>query len=173
MSSKLPSYAGNWSSQISRYPWICRKTIWVPHQYSPWKSFGKLAAEVPYDTAAELFQELTGVGLSDHTVHEVVDELMGGLTVLDVSPTAAEIQAQVARVAAGKSWRPILVLAIDGADVPVRPETAKDRRSGRRHQRAKRARWTGEWREAKGFRVLSDRRRAHHPAAELAPGPNG
>jgi len=45
---------------------------------------------VPYDTAAELFQELTGVGLSDHTVHEVVDELTGGLTVLDVSPTAAE-----------------------------------------------------------------------------------
>ena len=47
------------------------------------------------------------------------------MTVLDASPTAAEIQAQVAQVAAGKSWRPILVLAIDGADVPVRPETAK------------------------------------------------
>jgi len=82
------------------------------------------------------------------------------LTVLDASPTAAEIQAQVAQVAAGKSWRPILVLAIDGADVPVRPETAKGRRSGRRHQRAKRARWTGEWRETKGFRfyLIDDER---------------
>jgi hypothetical protein len=74
------------------------------------------------------------------------------MIVLDVSPTAAEIQRKVAQVAAGKGGRPILVLAIDGADVPTRPETAKGRRPGRRHQRATRARWTGEWRDAKGFR---------------------
>jgi hypothetical protein len=36
--------------------------------------------------------------------------------------------------------------------VPTRPETAKGRRPGRRKTRANRARWTGEWREAKGFR---------------------
>src|SRR5205823_1974453 len=72
------------------------------------KAAAQLAAEVPYDTAAELFQELTGVGLSDHTVHEVVDELTGGLTVLDVSPTAAETRrrwpgSRQAR-AGGRSW---------------------------------------------------------------------
>jgi hypothetical protein len=52
------------------------------------------------------------------------------------------------------------VLAIDGADVPTRPETAKGRRPGRKQIRAKRARWTGEWREAKGFRfyLLADDR---------------
>jgi hypothetical protein len=127
------------------------------------KAAARLALEVPYDTAAELFQELTGLALSDHTVHQVVDELTVGLTVLDVSPTAAEIRKQVAQVAKGKAWRPILVLAIDGADVPTRPESAKGHRPGRRHQRAKRARWTGEWREAKGFRfyLVEGERIAH------------
>lgn len=127
------------------------------------KAVARLAAEVPYATAAALFQELTGLPVSDHTVHHVVDDLTEGLTVLDVSPTATEIQQKVAQVAEGKTWRPILVLAIDGADVPTRPETAKGRRPGRRHQRAKRARWTGEWREAKGFRfyLVEDDRIEH------------
>jgi hypothetical protein len=54
----------------------------------------------------------------------------------------------------------MLVLAIDGAEVPTRPETAKGRRPGRKKVRAKRARWTGEWQEAKGFRcdLLADDR---------------
>jgi hypothetical protein len=127
------------------------------------RAAARLAAEVPYDTAAELFQELTGLALSDHTTHQVVAELTEGLNVLAVSPTAAEIRHKVAQVAEGKTWRPILVLAIDGADVPTRPETAKGQRPGRRHQRAKRARWTGEWREAKGFRfyLIADDRIEH------------
>jgi hypothetical protein len=52
------------------------------------------------------------------------------------------------------------VLAIDGAEVPTRPETAKGRRPGRKKARAKRARWTGAWREAKGvrFSLLADDR---------------
>lgn len=44
------------------------------------------------------------------------------------------------------------MLAIDGVDVPTRPEAAKDRRPGRKKKRAKRARWKGQLREAKGFR---------------------
>jgi hypothetical protein len=75
-----------------------------------------------------------------------------GWTVLDVAPLRAEILAQVEAVALGQPWRPLMVLAIDGADVPTRPETAKGRRPGRQKVRATRARWTGEWREAKGFR---------------------
>jgi hypothetical protein len=42
---------------------------------------------------------------------------------------------------------------MDGAEVPTRPEAAQGRRPGRKKARAKRARWTGEWREAKGFRL--------------------
>jgi len=82
----------------------------------------------------------------------MVGEISQGLTVAQVCPSQAEIQAWVTQVAGGKTWRPILVLAIDGADVPTRPETAKGGRPGRKKQRAHRARWQGEWREAKGFR---------------------
>jgi hypothetical protein len=82
----------------------------------------------------------------------VTQAVAGGLTVLEVAPSRAEILAKITAVATGHPWRPILVLAIDGADVPTRPETAKGRRPGRKKARAKRARWTGEWREAKGFR---------------------
>ena len=79
---------------------------------------------------------------------------------LDVSPSLEEIRQRVAKVAEGKTWRPILVLALDGAHVPTRPEAAKRKRRGRKKHRAKRARWQGEWREAKGFRfylVAEDR----------------
>ena len=56
-----------------------------------------------------------------------------------------------------------MVLAIDGADVPTRPEAAKGRRPGRKKKRAKRARWKGQWREAKGFRfyLVDDKRIVH------------
>lgn len=121
-------------------------------QWDIQKAGARLAVEVPYETASALFTELTGLSLSDHLVHEVVGELSHGLTVLEVSPTADKIAQRVATGVEGRKWRPILVLAIDGADVPTRPATAKGRRPGRRRQRAKRARWQGQWREAKGFR---------------------
>ena len=60
-------------------------------------------------------------------------------------------------------WRPIGVLALDGADLPTRPEEAKGHRPGRKKHRAKRARWQGQWREAKGFRfyLVDDDRIVH------------
>jgi hypothetical protein len=83
--------------------------------------------------------------------------------VLEVSPTAADIAHRVAEMAAGKRWRPILVLGIDGAFVPTRPEQAKGLATGRRRTRAKRAGWQGEWKEAKGFRFyLVDKERIVH-----------
>jgi hypothetical protein len=116
------------------------------------KAAVQLTKEVPYETACELFAALTGLPLSAHTAHEVTQEVGAGLGVLDVAPSREAILAKIAAVATGQPWRPILVLAIDGADVPTRPETAKGRRPGRKKARAKRVRWTGEWREAKGFR---------------------
>lgn len=112
----------------------------------------KLTKAMPYETAWELFEELTGLSLRAHTAHEVTQAVAEGLTVLDVAPSQEEILATVAAVAMGQPWRPILVLAIDGADVPPRPETAQGRRPGRKKARAKRARWSGAWREANGFR---------------------
>jgi hypothetical protein len=124
------------------------------------KAAVKLTKEVPYETACELFAELTGLPLSVHTAHALTHAVAEGLTVLDVAPHREAMFAKIAMVATGQPWRPIMVLAIDGAEVPTRPETAKGRRPGRKKARAKRARWTGEWREAKGFRcyLLADDR---------------
>jgi hypothetical protein len=69
----------------------------------------------------------------------------------------------VAQVAKGRFRRPVLVLGVDGAYVPSRPESARGRRPGQARQRARRARWHHEWREAKGFRFyLMDGERIVH-----------
>jgi hypothetical protein len=135
-----------------------RRTQWDLQQAA-----ARLAAEVPFQTAQALFTQLTGLALSDHTIHAVAGELSQELGVLEVSPPAAEVTRRVAEMAAGQTWRPVLVLAIDGAFVPTRPEEAKGPVASRRHTRAKRARWHGEWQEAKGFRFyLVDRERIVH-----------
>jgi len=57
----------------------------------------------------------------------------------------------------------VVVLGIDGAYVPTRPESARERRAGQRGTRAKRAPWRGQWRDAKGFRFyLMDAGRIVH-----------
>src|SRR5215813_14933151 len=94
----------------------------------------------------------TGLAVSDPTTHQGGDEWTAGLTVLHVSPTAAAIRHKGAQGAVGQGWWPGLVLALAGTNGPTRPEAAPDRRPGRQHQRAQRARWTGAWRAAK--RVL-------------------
>ena len=123
----------------------------------------KLAAEVPFEMAQELFSELTGLSLSGHTTHEVVEELGQGLGVLEVSPTAKEIAQRVSNVTEGKKQPSIMVLAIDGAHVPTRPARARGPGKGQKRHRARRARWQGEWKEAKGFRFyLVDKERIVH-----------
>jgi hypothetical protein len=132
-------------------------------QFDVQQAVARLTAEVPYETACELVAELTGLKVSEPTAHTLTNEVAKGVGVLEVAPTREEIVAKVAQVAAGRRRRPILVLAIDGAYVPTRPQTAKGSRPGRKKQRAKRARWQGEWREAKGFRfyLVADDRIVH------------
>jgi hypothetical protein len=132
-------------------------------QFDLQQAAAKLTAEVPYETAADLFRELTGVELRTARMQELTNTMAEGLGVLDVAPAREVIAAKIAEVAAGHRWRPVVVLAIDGADVPTRPETAKGRRPGRNRRRAKRAHWQGQWREAKGFRfyLLDDDRIVH------------
>jgi hypothetical protein len=129
-------------------------------QFDLQRAAARLTTEVPYETARELFTELTGMSLGTERLHTVTNAVAEGLRVLDVAPTREEIEAQIAAVAAGQRRRPIMVVALDGAYVPLRPEAARGSRPGRKTQRAKRARWQGEWREAKGFRcylVAGDR----------------
>jgi hypothetical protein len=111
-----------------------------------------LTKAMPYEPACELCEALPGRSLRAHPAPEGTPAVAEGWTVVDVAPSREEIRAKVAAVALGQPWRPILVLAIAGADVPTRPEPATGRRPGRQNARAKRARWSGDWREATGVR---------------------
>jgi len=113
----------------------------------------KLVTEVPYDTAQSLFDDLTGMHFGSERLHTVTNQVGAGLTVLDVAPSRQEIERRIASVSAGRFRRPVLVLGIDGAYVPTRPESARGRRPGQGRSRAKRALWHGQWRDAKGFRL--------------------
>ena len=112
----------------------------------------KLVIEVPYEEAQTLFSDLTGVGLGSERMHTLTNHMAEGLTVLDGAPSRDEIERRIAAVAAGRHRRPVLVLGMDGAYVPTRPDRARGRRPGQGRQRAKRARWHGQWRDAKGVR---------------------
>ena len=111
-----------------------------------------LATEVPYETASAVFGRLTGIGVSSERMHALTNQAAEGLKMLEVAPSRAQIDQLVAQVAKGRFRRPVLVLGVDGAYVPSRPESARGHRPGRARQRARRARWRHEWREAKGFR---------------------
>jgi len=112
----------------------------------------KLVTEVPYDTAQSLCEELTGMHFGSERLHTVTNHVGAGLTVLDVTPSRQEIERRIAAVSAGRFRRPVLVLGIDGAYVPTRPDSARVPCEGRRGKRAQRTRWRGQWRDAKGFR---------------------
>jgi len=122
-----------------------------------------LATEVPYETASTLFGRLTGIPVSSERMHTFTHQVAEGLSVVEVAPSREEIDRRVGQVAAGRLRRPVLVLGIDGAYVPSRPESARGRRPGQARHRARRARWRHEWREAKGFRFyLLDGERIIH-----------
>lgn len=122
-----------------------------------------LATEVSYETASSLFGRLSGIEVSSERLHTFTNQAAEGLSVLDVAPSRVEIDQCVAQVAGGRFRRPVLVLGIDGAYVPSRPEHARGRRPGQARYRARRARWRHDWYEAKGFRFyLLDGNRIVH-----------
>jgi Uncharacterised protein family (UPF0236) len=122
-----------------------------------------LATEVPYEMAAGMFGRLTGIDVSSERMHALTHQAAEGLTLLEVAPSREQIDQLVAQVAKGRFRRPVLVLGVDGAYVPSRPESARGRRPGQARQRARRAHWRHEWREAKGFRFyLMDGERIVH-----------
>jgi hypothetical protein len=127
------------------------------------KAAAKLVIETSYDEAQVLFHDLTGVHLGSERMHTLTNRAAQSLGVLDVAPSREQIAERIAQVAAGKWRRPVVVLGIDGAFAPTRPENARGRRPGHRRQRARRPTWKGQWREVKGFRFyLIDGERIVH-----------
>jgi hypothetical protein len=123
----------------------------------------QVVTEVPYDTAQALFGALTGLHFGSERMHTMTNQVAEGLTVVDVAPSRREIERRIASLSAGRFRRPVLVLGIDGAYVPTRPASAREAQEGRRHTRAQRAHWRGQWRDAKGLRFyLLDGERIVH-----------
>jgi hypothetical protein len=97
--------------------------------------------------------DLTGLGLGSERMHTWTNHVAEGLTVLEVAPSRDAIARRIPAVAAGRWRRPVVVLGLDGASVPTRPESARTPQAGQRRTRAKRARWRGQWRDAQGWRL--------------------
>ncbi len=116
------------------------------------KAAARVVIEMPYDEGQTLFDDLTGVSMGSERMHTLTNQAAEGLTVLDVAPPRDEIERRIALLAAGRFRRPVLVLGIDGAYAPTRPESARGRRPGQGRHRAKRPLWKGQWRDVKGFR---------------------
>lgn len=102
-----------------------------------------LAAEMPYETSIEALERCAGIKLSNHHAHNVVNEIADDIHLLDICPSKEEIQDKIDVLSKGKFRRPVLMIGIDGAHAPTRPEP-----SPRKGKRGK-----GEWKEVKGFRI--------------------
>jgi len=124
-----------------------------PKQYDIQDVEAWLSSELPFKTAAEAFNRCTGDGLSADHMFDTVNNIANHFDILDVCPTKDEIENQIKELSKGKFRRPIMMLAIDGAHVPVRPEPSP----------WKGKRGAGGWKEAKGFRIyLIDKDRIIH-----------
>ena len=112
-----------------------------------------LAAEMPYETVSEALERCAGIQLSNHHVHDVVNEIAGDIQLLDVCPDRAQIHRKIEQLSKDRFRRPVLMIGIDGAHAPTRPEP-----SPRKGKRGK-----GEWKEVKGFRMylLDDKKMVH------------
>jgi hypothetical protein len=111
------------------------------HQFDIQKKSIKLAAEVTFNRGGELFEDLTGQPLSDHFIHETFEAVGSEARIEEVLPGRAEVAERIEAAAIGV-WRPILVVASDGAHLPTRPKAGRKGRRG-----------PGQWQEAKGFRI--------------------
>lgn len=122
-----------------------------------------LTTEVPYEVSSRIFKRLTGRDISPELAHDTANDMGDGLGVLDVSPSAEEVRAQVLRFTEPGAKKPVIQITIDGAMAPTRPDDARGERPGPKKMRANRANWQGKWREVKGFRIaLSQGDRFEH-----------
>jgi len=123
-------------------------------QFDIQKRAVKLAAQVPFACASEIYEDLTGQKASDHFIHDVFEEVGEHAPLETVIPKPEEIAGRIESVSTGK-WRPILVVASDGAHLPTRPKAKRDAKRG-----------AGQYKEAKGFRIyLVSKKRIVHVAS--------
>ena len=112
------------------------------HQYDVQEKVLKLATEMPYERAAQLVSELTGVAVSNHLGHATLSRVAEIADLDTVIPDEAEIRRRIEQARASAQDKPILVVALDGAHAPTRSRARRNQKRG-----------TGQWREVKGIRL--------------------
>ena len=112
-------------------------------QYDLQRAAAELFTEVPFARASQIFERLTGIPMTDHCMQDVAAKLGEVADPVRVLPSRQRVEAIIEQVGNGRVWRPVLVVAADGAAVPTRPAT----------QSRSKERGVGEWKEAKGFRI--------------------
>jgi hypothetical protein len=111
------------------------------YQFDVQRKSVKTTAEVPFGCGSDMFEELTGQSLSDHFMHETFEEVGAHASLETVIPDKNAIQKRIDQASTG-AWRPVLVVASDGAHLPTRAKTKRNEKRGK-----------GRWQEAKGFRI--------------------
>jgi len=111
------------------------------YQFDVQKKSTRTAAEVPFSSGSKLFADLTDHTVSDHFMHDTFEDVGAYASLEDVIPSREEI-AKRCQCVSESSWRPVLIVASDGAHVPTRPKAKRDEKRGQ-----------GQWQEAKGFRI--------------------
>ena len=121
------------------------------HQFDVQKKAVNLSADVTFDRGSDIFKELTGQNISGHFMHKTFEDVGAEAYLEDIIPSREQIEQKIGQASTGK-WRPILVVASDGAHLPTRPKAGRNEKRGK-----------GQWQEAKGFRIylLGDERIIH------------
>jgi hypothetical protein len=121
------------------------------YQFDIQKKAVRTSAEVPFSCGSEIFEDLTGQSTSNHFIHDTFEDVGSEAYLEDVIPSKEDITQRI-KPASDGAWRPVLVVASDGAHLPTRPKAKRN------HKRGK-----GCWQEAKGFRayLLSKSRIIH------------
>jgi hypothetical protein len=112
-------------------------------QYDLQRVAVELFTEVPFERASQIFERLTGIKMTDHCMQDMAAEMGEAADNVRVLPSRNKVEEIIEKAGNGRVWRPVLVVAADGADVPTRPQA----------QTRSEKRGAGEWKEAKGFRI--------------------
>lgn len=117
-----------------------------------WRAL-EIAVKFPFEEAEAELKKHYGVVVDKKILHKTVQAISDGLTIVDISRNPSEIRETLLTLKNGNHRRVVVVIGIDGAFVPIRPD----------HKSRSEKRGKGYWREAKGIRVyaISDKR-IHH-----------
>lgn len=117
-----------------------------------WRAL-ELAVRLPFDEAISDLKKYYDVAVNKKILHKLVQVVSEDLTIVDTIRDPSDIRKQLLEIRNGSHRRTVVVIGIDGAYVPIRPD-----HKGRKGKRGK-----GYWREAKGIRIYAivDKRIKH------------